>query len=251
MHMLFVDESGTPPKPEATHPRYFVVGGIIIPEGAWHRVRDALMGLKIRHGVRGEIKWRYFAPGNNDPKNPLKRLDQAKKDEVRSDVYRAICSDSSVRSLASVCCAEAAYNMHSVNTQENLYHLSYKSVSERFQYHLQDLSRTIGRKEYGIIVGDHRGQRDDKRLRGHHQNLLHSTGEFVSTYKNFIEGLFLEPSHLSVGIQLADLIAGAVWRKYERGDDRWYALMEPSLRRGPNGEVEGFGIVKTPKRDWR
>jgi hypothetical protein len=150
--------------------------------------------------------------------------------------------------MACVCSAEAAYAMRSINTQDDLYHASYKPITERFQYHLQDLSKSIGRKEYGIVVGDHRGQQDDKRLRGHHQKLLHSTGEFISKYDHLIEGLFLEPSHLSVGIQLADLVAGAVWRKYERQDDRWFRLLESTLRRGPNGETEGYGIVKMPKK---
>ena len=30
MHILFVDESGTPPKPGKQYPRYFVVGGIYL-----------------------------------------------------------------------------------------------------------------------------------------------------------------------------------------------------------------------------
>lgn len=249
--MLFVDESGTLPKPGVPHPQYFVAGGIIIPESAWHRVKAALMGLKIRHRIRGELKWRYFAPGNDDAKNPLRRIDQEKRDVIRTDVYQAICSEHSVRSMACVCSAVATYEMQSINTQDDLYHATYKPMTERFQYHLQDLTKSMGRKEYGIIIADHRGQKDDKRLRGHHQRLLHSTGEFVSKYDNLIEGLFLEPSHLSVGIQLADLIAGAVWRKFERQDSRWYDLLEASLRRGPNGEVEGYGIIKMPKRGWR
>ncbi len=56
MHILFMDESGTPAKPEAKGAQYFVVGGLIVPEGKWHTLRDGLLGLKIRHKVRGELK---------------------------------------------------------------------------------------------------------------------------------------------------------------------------------------------------
>jgi len=35
------------------------------------------------------------------------------------------------------------------------------------------------------------------------------------------------PSHLSAGIQLADFIASAVWRKYERKDEEFYKILEP------------------------
>jgi hypothetical protein len=141
--------------------------------------------------------------------------------------------------------------MPAIETQEDLYHGTYKPVTERFQYYLQDMSRIVGSAQYGIVVADHRGQQDDKRLRGHHQKLLHSSGEFTSTYKNLIEGLFLEPSNLSVGIQLADLVAGSVWRKFEREDSTWYDLLAPSIRRGLNGSVDGYGIVRFPKKNWR
>src|SRR5260370_31870778 len=90
MHILFVDESGTPPKPSIERPRYFVVGGIAVGEGAWHCIRDAMLGLKARKGIRGELKWRYFAPTNNDARNPMRALDHGQRDEIRSKLYRII-----------------------------------------------------------------------------------------------------------------------------------------------------------------
>ena len=250
MHILFVDESGTPPKPGKQYPRYFVVGGIIIPENVWHRIRDAMLGLKTRLRIRGELKWRYFSPNNDDSQNPMRKLDQNSRNNIRAELYRIICAENSVKTIASVCSPSAAYQMPSIVEPDDKYHLTYKTVSERFQYYLQDLSSVVGRKEFGIIVGDHRGTQDDKRLRRHHQMLLHSSAEFTSTYDHLIEGLFLEPSNLSVGIQLADMVSGAVWRKYERNDDRWAQAVEPSIRRGPSGQLLGYGIIKTPKRGW-
>lgn len=246
-----MDESGTPPKPGAKEPRFFVVAGVVIPEAAWYTLRDGLMGLKIRHKVRGELKWRYFAPNNDDARNPMRLLPQPARDEIRRDVYKLLSGNRSVRTIASVVSSAAAYDMPSVNEQQDIYHLGYKGVTERFQYHLQDLSRDLGEKQSGIIVADHRGSNDDKLLRQVHQKLLHSKGEFISSYGNLIEGLFLEPSHFSVGIQLADLAAGAVWRKFERGDKTWFEKLEPTFRRSPAGAIEGYGLVKSPKRGWR
>lgn len=250
MYILFIDESGTPPKPGKDHPRYFVVGGIAIPEGAWHRIRDAMLGLKARRKIRGEIKWRYFAPSNTEARNPMRHLDQPERDAIRTELYALICSEQSVRTIASVCSNSAAYSMPSVNTQDDIYHLTYKTISERFQYYIQDVSVQNGRKEFGIVVGDHRGSKDDTLLRRYHQRLLHSSAEFISTYDNMVESLFLEPSNLSVGIQLADMVSGAVWRKFERNDDRWYSALEPSLRRSKRNQLAGYGIVKVPKRGW-
>lgn len=249
MHILFVDESGTPPKPGQAVPRYFVVAGVIIPETVWHQTRDAVIGLKARRRIRGELKWRYFAPGNDDADNPMRGMAPADRDAVRSDVYQVITRNRLV-TVAAVCSGAAAYRQRWIEKQDDVYHLTYKTVSERFQYYLQDISRPARRMEYGIVVGDHRGAADDKRLRGLHQKLLHATGRYISTYANLIEGLFLEPSHLSIGIQLADMVAGAVWRKYEREHGRWFDAVAPSLRRGPAGQVDGYGIIKVPKREW-
>lgn len=250
MHVLFLDESGTPPKPGQEQQRYFVIGGVIIPEDVWHKLRDALFGMKIRRKIRGELKWRYFAQANDDPRNPLRALDQAARDSIRTELYGLITKETSVKSLAAVCSIKAAYNMPSINDQQGIYNLTYKVITERFQYYLQDLSRGKGRTEYGLIIADHRGRDDDKRLRAHHQMLVHSTAAFTSKYENQIESLLLQPSNMSIGIQFADMIAGAVWRKFEREDDRWYALMASSLRRSMGGNVDGYGIIKTPRNGW-
>lgn len=250
MHMLFMDESGTPARPGQKLPKYFVVGGIIIPMATWQSLRDGVQGLKIRLKLRGEIKWRYFSPTNDDAHNPMRQLAYEDRNAVRDELYQLICAHRSVKTLACVVSCTAAYRMASVNSPQDIYHLAYKGATERFQYHLQDMSREIGTKQLGIVVSDHRGRDDDKVLRGVHQKLLHSKGEFISSYDNLVEGLFLTPSHHSVGIQLADLVAGAVWRKYERDDGRFFDALVPSLRTGQNGAIDGYGIIKSPKAGW-
>jgi hypothetical protein len=250
MYLLFMDESGTPPKPGAQYPRYFVIAGVVIPEESWCEVRDDLLGMKIRRGIRGEIKWRHFAPDNDEAKNPMRKLAHADRDAIREEMFGIICTPRySIVSIAAVCSAEAAYKIASVTGQDDIYHLTYKVVTERFQYFLQDQSRKT-RTEFGIIVCDHRGVNDDKRLRSHHQMLLHAAGGFTSNYKNLIESVFLQPSHQSIGIQLADMVAGAVWRRYERNDDRFINLADKSFRRSRSGQVMGYGIVKVPKSGW-
>ena len=105
MQLLFLDESGTPPGPGKAKNKYFVIAGVVIPEGHWSRVRHALVGLKVREKIRGEIKWRYFAPGNNEDRNPLLHLKQTDRDRIREEIYtKIICSDRSIKALACVCC---------------------------------------------------------------------------------------------------------------------------------------------------
>ncbi len=251
MHIFFLDESGTPPSAKSRRDKYFVIGGLVIPDGVWRKVRDDLYGMKLRRKIRGEIKWRYFSPNNDDEANPMRNLGQDKKNEIRTEMYQIINSVKSIKAMACVACIEAAYQLPSVTCADDLYHFTYKPLSERFQYYLQDLSRSVGRTETGIIVADHRGPQPDAKFRSAHERLLGANGDFTSKYQNLVESLFFLPSETSVGVQLADMVAGAVWRKYEKGDDFWYRRLEPAIRKSAEGQVEGYGIIKFPKGSWK
>jgi hypothetical protein len=87
-------------------------------------------------------------------------------------------------------------------------------------------------------------------MRTQHQRLVEETHEYTSNYKNLIEGLFLTPSHLSVGIQMVDMVAGAIWRRFEANDSYWFDVIKPSLRTSAGGVLDGFGICRFPKRGW-
>lgn len=251
MQMFFLDESGTPPSPTGHRDRYFVIGGLAIPDGVWHNVRDLFHGMKVRRKLNGEIKWRYFTAHNNEDANPMKGLTQAQRNEIRAEVYQIICATKSIKSMACVACIDAAYNMQSVTCSDDLYHFTYKPISERFQYYLQDITKIVGRLETGIIVADHRGSKPDATFRRAHERLLRSKADFTSSYQNLVESLFFLPSDISVGIQLADMVAGAVWRKFEKNDDFCYKLLEPSIRKSPSGDVNGYGIIRFPTGTWK
>lgn len=250
MHLCFVDESGTPAKPGSDRPKFFVIAGVVIPEDRWHLAHRRLQGLKIRSRYRGELKWRFFAPGNDDAGNPMKGWTTEARNELREAAFNIISQDRSIRIIAGVCQASAAYALPRFKTQDDLYFGTYKVVSERFQYLLQDISRIGGSKTHGIIVADHRGKGDDESMRVRHQRLVEEEQEYTSTYMNLVEGLFFAPSHMSVGIQLADMVAGAIGRRFESNDSTWFAKIAGSFRTSAEGKIDGFGIARFPKKGW-
>lgn len=253
MHLCFIDESGTPPKPSKTdRVRYFVIAGVIMHETQWQGIAAEIKRLRSRldFQVRGEIKWRYFGPENTDADNSVSHLSLEKRDEFRSELFSVITRRKSVKIVACVASTKSAYKTAYVNNQEDLYRYTYKPVSERFQYHLQDMSRSVGDTQLGIIVADHRGKQQDELLRKHHHGLIDREGLFVSDYKNYVETVFLTPSHLSVGIQLADMVAGAIGRAFNTSEERFMAQLKPSFRTSDAGKLEGFGLVKFPKHSW-
>ncbi|MET3901305.1 hypothetical protein ABIB57_005275 [Devosia sp. UYZn731] len=143
-----------------------------------------------------------------------------------------------------------AYTRANINEQNDVYFQTYKVVTERFQYYLQDLQKEAGTTFRGIIIADHRGHDDDKRLRVQHQRLVEEDRTNTSTYKNMVEGLFLVPSHMSVGIQLVDLVAGANWRRFDSGDTYWFDKIRLSIRAHRDGRIDGYGIARVPHYGW-
>jgi hypothetical protein len=250
MYLLFIDESGTPPKPETQGTGYFVMAGLVIPEDRWPGMRDKLTGLKRAYAYHGEVKWRYFAPNNDDAANPIKDWETVRRNEFRARVFSIITETKSCRIIACVSETPTAYTLGNVNSQEDLYFRTYKPVTERFQYHLQDITRESGRDSFGLIVADHRGRGEDDRMRLQHERLVKETNKYTSNYANLIEGLFFSPSHMSVGVQLVDMVAGAIWRAQAHNDRTWFDVIKPSFRANPTGQIGGFGLVRFPTRGW-
>src|SRR5262245_20283202 len=101
MHLCFLDESGTPP-PNDKGLKYFVIAGLFVPEARWHDIATKFQELKNRHRVRGEIKWRYFGPANDDPKNSVQHMDQEERDIFRASLYGILTGFRSVKVVACV-----------------------------------------------------------------------------------------------------------------------------------------------------
>jgi hypothetical protein len=73
--------------------------------------------MKIRRKLRGEIKWRHFAPGNDEPTNPMCHVPQDERDAIRVEMFGIICKQKHrMTSIAAVCSAAAAYQIGGVNS---------------------------------------------------------------------------------------------------------------------------------------
>lgn len=186
MHLLFVDESGTPPKASVEAQNYFVIAGLVIPEDRWSGMREKLVGLKRSDGYRGEVKWRFFAPNNENDDNPMRGWDQDRRNSFREKLFSIIISQRSAKIVAGIAECPTAYTLGNVNDQSDLYFRTYKVVTERFQYLLQDITRESGRDIMGLIVADHRGRGDDDKMRILHERLVREDGRYTSTYSNFV-----------------------------------------------------------------
>jgi len=251
MQLLFIDESGTPPPVEKTESSpFFVLGGVIIPDESWHALRDKMEQVKREFAVQGEIKWRnFFTPENRKKsKNSLEHLCNEEKDALRTRLFDTLVKSEFITTICVVVDTAAAYALAGVNSPDKLYERAYKKITERFQYYLQEVSTVAGKKVNGLVVCDHRNRDDDHRLREFHNNLLSGRHSACSNYRNLVEGVFIAPSHLSVGIQFADMVAGAVLRLVKNDDRRFYDRISRTFHTSEKGELDGYGLVWIPAK---
>ncbi len=248
MQILFVDESGTPPPVDRieTSP-LFVLGGAIIPDDFWHRVKADLEAAKREFSVTGEIKWRFFSPDNRKA-HSMSHLDAPQKEALRSRLFGILVKYKSIKTMSVIVDTAAAYALPYLNSPDDLYWYAYKTMTERFQYYLQDVSRVAGQRINGIIVCDHRAPGDDQRLQELHAKLLQGQHDAHSNYANLVEGVFIAPSHLSVGIQFADMVGGAVLRRFKANDSRFFDQIADTFRKSEKGGIEGYGLISFPKK---
>jgi hypothetical protein len=87
---------------------------------------------------------------------------------------------------------------------------------------------------------------DDKKLRKRHHELIEGNEQFTSNYVNIIETIFFSPSDASVGLRLADMVAGAVHRSFQSGENRFAASLMGSFRTSSAGSIKGYGLVRMP-----
>ncbi len=248
MRLLFVDESGNPTSHGKKGTDYFVLGGVVVPDGIWHKIEQKFNQLKKQYSVTGEIKWRYFSPYNGSTDNSLLNLDGNQKKQLRIDLLTMLTSFNCITIISVLCHTPSCYSKLQLQDDEAIYHRAYKVLSERFQYYLQDSSRASGDHVNGLVICDHRNSRSDKRLRDLHASLVFNPESRSINYKNIIEGLLLAPSHHSIGIQFADLVAGAIYRKYSAKDSTHYDLIKPAIRRSPTDQsiIRGYGVSVLP-----
>lgn len=244
MHLLFIDESGSlAPMCKHKPDDKFVLGGIIISEDTWFKIDADLKAVKKKYAVEKEIKWRYFYQ-NKDKQTPISHLVEEQKEQLRTDVFGIISKYKSIRIISVIADVGLCYKKSHINSDDDLYWFAYKRLIERFQYYLQDLSRETGCKMNGIAICDNRQNRQDQRLQNMHYRMMHGQEEHTSKFGNILEGAFIVPSHFSTGIQLADMVAGGVYRWFAKNDDRFFRQIAARIRTNPDGRMDGYGIIK-------
>jgi Protein of unknown function (DUF3800) len=92
----------------------------------------------------------------------------------------------------------------------------------------------------GLVVCDEE-EAQDKALRQ-----MTRGGSYFMNFDRLVDTISFMPSDESVGVQIADLIAGSFSRYLNDGDPGFARILWPALRRSYYGHVNGYGIKFLP-----
>jgi hypothetical protein len=229
MHLLFLDESG-----QLSQRRLFALGGLALRDQDWHRLRDLWQSALAAHSwpADREVKWHGIRTGAVPP-------------ALAGAVVDAL-AQAPVRCYVTLLDIELGMNAapEFFGSDEETYATGLMFLAERFQLLLES------RDDVGMIVVDSRFREDDARLRRFFADLA-KDGSPYSRLDRIVEGLFLGPSHYSIGLQCADLVC-AITAAAERGNGQARGYLKKLLPRfathPATGELEGVGIKRFPEQ---
>ena len=227
MHLLFLDESG-----QLSERKLFALGGIALRDSDWPLLRRMWQDTLAAHAwpAEREVKWHGIRKGEVPP---------ALADAIVETLARA-----PITCYVTLLDIELGLEKEPefFATDEDTYATGLMFLAERFEHLLE------AEDDLGLIVVDSRFREEDTRLRRFFAD-LQKDGTPYSRLDRIVEGLFLGPSHYSIGLQCADLVV-AITAAAERGGGQalgYLRKLMPGFAVHPRtGELEGVGIKRFP-----
>jgi len=123
------------------------------------------------------------------------------------------------------------------------YEIALAFCMERLQRYLMDIGQT-GHTTH--VQVECRGKKEDAALELEFRRIC--DGKNIIGKMPNLDIRFMDKKHNSTGLQLADLIAHPIGRHAISSDqpNRAYDILKPKFRRGPSGQIDGFGLKTFP-----
>jgi hypothetical protein len=236
VHLLFLDESGKPDQGGL-----FALGGIAVRDRDWPSLKGRWQETLRSHRwpLDREVKWHGIRKGEVP-------------DALADGVFASL-AEAPFTAYVVVMDLDAGPEVfppteHAFfRSPEDVYGTALMFLAERFHHLL------VEEDDYGIIVVDSRFREADARLRRFFGDLAEEGTPYVKLGR-IVEGLFLGPSHYSVGLQCADLVVAvtaAGQRRVGQGSGYFKKLLPRFARQPVTGELAGVGLKRFPEAEPR
>jgi len=242
---VFSDESGNyKPKPGRkflrSHP-YYIRSAYIIKAIEWITLRTKIAKIKRNYEVEklGELKW-------------SKIWQLYKKREISKKKFKNFLNfiEQALSTLSNLSFCKVIYTVTLNNAKNRIAERKIKTwhiqnVMQRVQMEIQKK-----RNNLAVIFIDPPSSEKERKLFQEIYKEIFLNDRFIKEYKNLKDTINFEPSHYSVGIQLADYLAGCFRGflcDYKESKEFFLNIVSPLLRREEKkGTLLGFGIISIP-----
>ena len=254
-YFVFTDEAGayksqTTPEFRKRHP-FYVRSNVIISMDDYRDFQKEIQTLNGMYEipVGEEVKWSdLWEKMRNRPRTAA--IAAMSSDRLKG-YYRKVLE-----------CASQKSSLQYIFTLTNVYE-QYSLIAERhiYKFHLQEAFQRVqmdlrAQNGFAVFVMDELNAETTKQIK----SVCHEftvNGDFIRNYGNVYHSVLTECSNQSVGIQLADYAAGAMYGylrrsfiapdNYEFAADMYKDYIAGRIRQNAAGKVIGFGVREVPK----
>lgn len=212
MFLLYLDDSGSVANPADTH---IVLAGLCVFERKPHWLASALDDAAARLLPNDPHALEFRSVDMLSGKKRWRRIEKILREQAYADSLNWIARDREVRLFG------AAVHKAAISPDDPMEY-AFEQVCNRFDLFLGRLHKS-GNTQRGLIVLDKsayetslQGLARDFRLKGHTWGRLHNLADVP---------LFVD-SKATRMIQYADMIAHALRRYFQQGDDRYFRLID-------------------------
>ena len=231
MHLLYADESGSLGDPAQ---RFFVLAGVSVFERETHWIEVELNKIAARFSPQNphavELHGSPMRTGRNG-------WDSFSQDDRHQAIVDALNIGVCHRHPRHVRIFAAVLEKQNLAGQD-IAEVAFEQLSSRFDQYLGRLHRQKQDSQRGLILFDKSST--ESRIQTLAREFKYSGHTFGVT-RNFAEVPVFMDSRASRLIQLADLVAYAIFRKFERDDGRYYKIIEKCFD-SEGGVVHGLYI---------
>lgn len=234
MHLLYVDESGSHSDPNQS---FFILSGVAIFERQTHWVEQHLNEIAARFSPEDPYAIELHGSPMRSGKSEWRPFPMADRIQAIKDCLSIIPqSRGKYRLFASVV-------ERGAHGEDDPIKSCFEQIASRFDKYLQRYN-TQKKPERGIAIFDtSHTERSIQNLARTFKNDGHSFGKL----RNFAEvPLFLD-SKASRLIQLADLVAFAIYRHFQADDSQYFDIIKNSFD-NVGGTVHGLHVRRAPAK---
>lgn len=257
IYFAFSDENGSyrkwrSAKFASAHPLY-IRSNLLINGLEWKKLEQGYRSLKQKYDlpINKEIKWSYVWSLISHRNNGREIKDKCSyyfiKDYDPDLLGKFICESISLLNDLEYCRLIYTVTSNRLCPQIDEGKLLKMHMQEAMQRIEMDMAKDGN--NLCVLFIDPVSREKDASMREAYSE-LYQNGDFIDRYSHIKDSLNFEYSHHSVGIQMADFLAGALFsklKKYPMGIEIYANTITNILRKGPRGRIDGYGIRTVPR----